>query len=206
MFTHNPEPKEIFNMSNQRNGDQREALFNRHCRNLRQLNIETCRHCCPAVGKNRPVKHTSFQIKPEQYNIVGDNLLATLDEMFSPGGAGRMGQSLRRAGKYLYSSRIADSQRKCQQERGLEGTRAFRIVEKTPQRADYQLRSRAGRRPAGLRIISRASIPIWQKPEGFRIRRFVRYSFLPASQTAKATALRLSVKQRSGIKLAAQRS
>jgi hemoglobin-like flavoprotein len=28
MFTHNPELKEIFNMSNQRNGDQREALFN----------------------------------------------------------------------------------------------------------------------------------------------------------------------------------
>ena len=30
-------------------------------------------------------KHTSFQIKPEQYNIVGSHLLATLDEMFSPG-------------------------------------------------------------------------------------------------------------------------
>ena len=28
MFAHNPELKEIFNMSNQRNGDQREALFN----------------------------------------------------------------------------------------------------------------------------------------------------------------------------------
>jgi hypothetical protein len=28
MFTHNPELKDIFNMSNQRNGDQREALFN----------------------------------------------------------------------------------------------------------------------------------------------------------------------------------
>lgn len=27
MFTHNPELKEIFNMSNQRNGDQREALL-----------------------------------------------------------------------------------------------------------------------------------------------------------------------------------
>ena len=28
MFEHNPELKDIFNMSNQRNGDQREALFN----------------------------------------------------------------------------------------------------------------------------------------------------------------------------------
>ncbi|VEC01892.1 nitric oxide dioxygenase [Klebsiella pneumoniae] len=38
----------------------------------------------PAVEKIAQ-KHTSFQIKPEQYNIVGSHLLATLDEMFSPG-------------------------------------------------------------------------------------------------------------------------
>ncbi len=31
MFSHNPELKDIFNMSNQRNGDQREALFNAIC-------------------------------------------------------------------------------------------------------------------------------------------------------------------------------
>ncbi len=31
MFHHNPELKEIFNMSNQRNGNQREALFNTIC-------------------------------------------------------------------------------------------------------------------------------------------------------------------------------
>lgn len=37
----------------------------------------------PAVEKIAQ-KHTSFQIQPEQYNIVGGHLLATLDEMFSP--------------------------------------------------------------------------------------------------------------------------
>ena len=31
MFIHNPELKDIFNMSNQRNGDQREALFSAIC-------------------------------------------------------------------------------------------------------------------------------------------------------------------------------
>src|SRR5690606_25022093 len=82
MFSHNPELKEIFNMSNQRNGDQREALFNAIC--AYATNIENLAVLLPAVEKIAQ-KHTSFQIKPEQYNIVGGHLLATLDEMFSPG-------------------------------------------------------------------------------------------------------------------------
>lgn len=82
MFTHNPELKEIFNMSNQRNGDQREALFNAIA--AYASNIENLSALLPAVEKIAQ-KHTSFQIKPEQYNIVGEHLLATLDEMFSPG-------------------------------------------------------------------------------------------------------------------------
>lgn len=82
MFTHNPELKEIFNMSNQRNGDQREALFNAIA--AYASNIDNLPALLPAVEKIAQ-KHTSFQIKPEQYNIVGSHLLATLDEMFSPG-------------------------------------------------------------------------------------------------------------------------
>lgn len=81
MFTHNPELKEIFNMSNQRNGDQREALFNAIA--AYASNIENLPALLPAVEKIAQ-KHTSFQIKPEQYNIVGTHLLATLDEMFNP--------------------------------------------------------------------------------------------------------------------------
>ncbi len=82
MFAHNPELKEIFNMSNQRNGDQREALFNAIA--AYASNIENLPALLPAVEKIAQ-KHTSFQIKPEQYNIVGSHLLATPDEMFSPG-------------------------------------------------------------------------------------------------------------------------
>jgi nitric oxide dioxygenase len=82
MFAHNPELKEIFNMSNQRNGDQREALFNAIA--AYASNIDNLPALLPAVEKIAQ-KHTSFQIKPEQYNIVGGHLLATLDEMFSPG-------------------------------------------------------------------------------------------------------------------------
>ncbi|SUH00929.1 flavohemoprotein [Salmonella enterica subsp. enterica] len=55
MFTHNPELKEIFNMSNQRNGDQREALFNAIA--AYASNIENLPALLPAVEKNRAEAH-----------------------------------------------------------------------------------------------------------------------------------------------------
>lgn len=82
MFSHNPELKDIFNMSNQRNGNQREALFNAIC--AYASNIENLAALLPAVEKIAQ-KHTSFAIQPDQYQIVGKHLLATLDEMLSPG-------------------------------------------------------------------------------------------------------------------------
>lgn len=59
MFQHNPELKEIFNMSNQHNGDQREALFNAIC--AYATNIENLAVLLPAVEKIAQ-KHTSFAI------------------------------------------------------------------------------------------------------------------------------------------------
>ncbi|WP_440877811.1 NO-inducible flavohemoprotein [Vibrio natriegens] len=82
MFTHNPELKDIFNMSNQRNGDQREALFNAIC--AYAANIENLPALLGAVEKIAH-KHTSFLITADQYQIVGSHLLATIDELFNPG-------------------------------------------------------------------------------------------------------------------------
>ncbi|WP_282248564.1 NO-inducible flavohemoprotein [Vibrio campbellii] len=82
MFTHNPELKDIFNMSNQRNGDQREALFNAIC--AYAANIDNLPALLGAVEKIAH-KHTSFMITKDQYQIVGTHLLATIDELLSPG-------------------------------------------------------------------------------------------------------------------------
>ncbi|GAM56659.1 flavohemoprotein [Vibrio ishigakensis] len=82
MFSHNPELKDIFNMSNQRNGDQREALFNAICGYA--ANIENLEALLPVVEKIAH-KHTSFMITAEQYQIVGGHLLGTIDELLSPG-------------------------------------------------------------------------------------------------------------------------
>ncbi|MGS9059154.1 globin domain-containing protein, partial [Salmonella enterica subsp. enterica serovar Infantis] len=67
MFTHIPELKEIFNMSNQRNDSQREALFNAIAAYASKN--ENLPALMPAVEKIAQ-NHTSFQIKTEQYNIV----------------------------------------------------------------------------------------------------------------------------------------
>ncbi|MDX7989108.1 NO-inducible flavohemoprotein [Xenorhabdus sp. 12] len=82
MFKHNPELKDIFNMSHQMNGAQREALFNALC--AYASNIDNLSALLPAVEKIAH-KHASLNIQPEHYQIVGTHLLATIDEMFHPG-------------------------------------------------------------------------------------------------------------------------
>ncbi|SLM62101.1 NO-inducible flavohemoprotein [Dickeya sp. DW 0440] len=132
MFQHNPELKEIFNMSNQRNGDQREALFNAIC--AYATHIEDLPALLPAVERIAQ-KHASFNIQPEQYQIVGTHLLATLDEMFNPGQAvldawGKAYQVL----ADVFIQRESDIyQQSAAQEGGWRGTRPFRIVSKQVQ-------------------------------------------------------------------------
>ncbi|MEH2922345.1 NO-inducible flavohemoprotein [Samsonia erythrinae] len=132
MFTHNPELKEIFNMSNQRNGDQREALFNAIC--AYATNIENLSALLPAVERIAQ-KHASFNIQADQYQIVGQHLLATLDEMFSPGQ-----EVLDAWGKAygvlanVFIQREGDIYRSTEAKNGgWRGVRPFRIVSKQPQ-------------------------------------------------------------------------
>ncbi|CAI1032458.1 NO-inducible flavohemoprotein [Serratia proteamaculans] len=132
MFEHNPELKDVFNMNNQRNGDQRQALFDAIC--AYAANIENLAALLPAVERIAQ-KHTSLNIRPDQYQIVGGHLLATLDEMFSPGQEvlDAWGKAygvladvfIQREGQIYQASETADG--------GWRDLRAFRIVKKQPQ-------------------------------------------------------------------------
>lgn len=89
MFTHNPELKEIFNMSNQRNGDQREALFNAIA--AYASNIENPPALLPAVEKSRrstPVSRSNRTVQHRRRTPVGD---AGRNVQPGPGSAGRVG-------------------------------------------------------------------------------------------------------------------
>lgn len=195
MFAHNPELKEIFNMSNQRNGDQREALFNAIA--AYASNIDNLAALLPAVEKIAQ-KHTSFQIKPEQYNIVGSHLLATLDEMFSPGqevldawgkAYGVLANVFIHREAQIYSEHAT-------KKGGWEGTRPFRIVEKIPRSA--LITSFEFEPVDGLPVADYQPgqyLAVWIKPEGFLHQEIRQYSL---TRKANGKGYRIAVKREDG--------
>lgn len=82
MFKHNPELKNVFNMGNQHKGQQQTALA------LAVLayaeNIENPSVLLPVLERIGD-RHTSLQILPEQYTIVGHHLLSSIKEVLGDG-------------------------------------------------------------------------------------------------------------------------
>jgi nitric oxide dioxygenase len=78
MFKHHPELKNVFNQTNQKSGNQAETLaravwaYAVHIDNLGALG--------PAVA-HITNKHVSLNIRPAQYDIVGEHLLASIVEV-----------------------------------------------------------------------------------------------------------------------------
>lgn len=78
MFSHNPELKHIFNLTNQATGRQQVALFEAIAAYAKH--IEDLAHLSSAVERIAQ-KHTSFNIQPQHYQIVGHHLIETLREL-----------------------------------------------------------------------------------------------------------------------------
>lgn len=100
MFTHNPELKEIFNMSNQRNGDQREALFNAIA--AYASNIENLAALLPAVEKLRrstPASRSNPSSTTSSAAICWPHWMRCLARVRR---CWTRGESLRRAGKRVH--------------------------------------------------------------------------------------------------------
>lgn len=195
MFAHNPELKEIFNMSNQRNGDQREALFNAIA--AYASNIDNLAALLPAVEKIAQ-KHTSFQIKPEQYDIVGGHLLATLDEMFSPGQEvlDAWGKAYGVLAGVFINREAQIYQESANKTGGWEGTRAFRIVKKTPRSAlitSFEMEPVDGQPVADYR--PGQYLAVWLKPEDFEFQEIRQYSL---TRTPDNKGYRIAVKREDG--------
>jgi len=78
MFSRHPELLNIFNHANQRQGRQQAALANAVY--AAAANIDNLGAILPVV-KQIGHKHRSLGVKPEQYPIVGENLLAAIKEV-----------------------------------------------------------------------------------------------------------------------------
>ncbi len=134
MFTHNPELKDIFNMTHQKTGRQSVALFEAvaaYAKNIENLAALT------AVVERIAHKHTSFNIKAEHYQIVGHHLIETLRELASDAFTAEVEEAWTAA--YLFLAQVfIDREETLYQERkqangGWENGRAFRIAEKKPE-------------------------------------------------------------------------
>ena len=78
MFSHNPELKNIFNMANQDTGRQQFALFNALAAYAQNIdNLAVLKEALARINH----KHTSLNILPEHYPIVGAHLIGTLKEL-----------------------------------------------------------------------------------------------------------------------------
>lgn len=78
LFSHNPELKHTFNMSNQHSGKQQFALFSAIAAYAKFIdNLPALTSAVERIAN----KHVSLNIKAEHYPIVGKHLLATLQEL-----------------------------------------------------------------------------------------------------------------------------
>ncbi|MBV7298955.1 NO-inducible flavohemoprotein [Enterovibrio paralichthyis] len=192
MFSHHPELKDIFNMSNQFTGAQREALFNAVYGYA--ANIDNLPALLPVVEKIAQ-KHTSFNITPEMYAIVGENLLATIDELLSPGQA--VLDAWAEAYGVLADVFITREEEIYQQSEtaqgGWRGTRTFKLVSKTPESAvitSFVFEPVDGQPVAGF--LPGQYIGIYLQPEGFANREIRQYSL---SAAPNGRSYRISVKR-----------
>jgi len=78
MFSHNPELKNMFNMGNQQNSKQQTALalaVLAYAENIE--NPQVLMSVIDGIGQ----KHTSLNIRPEHYQIVGKHLIASIADV-----------------------------------------------------------------------------------------------------------------------------
>jgi len=78
MFTHNPELKNMFNMGNQGSGKQQNALAGAVLAYAENIDNPTVLiNVLKSIGN----KHVSLQVSAEQYDVVGNHLIASIKEV-----------------------------------------------------------------------------------------------------------------------------
>ena len=131
MFSHNPELKDIFNMTHQKTGRQGVALFEAIAAYAK--NIDNLAALTSAVERIAQ-KHTSFNIQPEHYQIVGHHLIETLRELATEAFTTDVEDAWTNAYQFLAGIFIKREAELYQQRSadfgGWQGARAFKVTEK----------------------------------------------------------------------------
>nr|WP_114765567.1 NO-inducible flavohemoprotein [Vibrio rhodolitus] len=197
MFSHNPELKDIFNMTHQKTGRQSVALFEAIAAYAK--NIENLSALTQAVERIAH-KHTSFNIQAEHYQIVGHHLIETLRELAPQAFTQEVEEAWTAA--YLFLAQVFINreeeiyQSNAATHGGWRGAREFVIYKKTPESAlvtSFELRPADGEAIADFQPGQYLGIEV--KPTQSEHVEIRQYSL---SQAANGSSYRISVK-REGI-------
>ncbi|ANU38776.1 NO-inducible flavohemoprotein [Vibrio scophthalmi] len=194
MFLHNPELKDIFNMTHQQTGRQSVALFEAVAAYAK--NIDNLAALSQAVERIAH-KHTSFNIQPQHYQIVGHHLIETLRELASDAFTTEVEEAWTQA--YLFLANIFIEreeqiyQLNAQGAGGWREGREFIIDRKTPESqrvTSFELRP-ADDKPV-LNYLAGQYLGIEVKPSSSENTEIRQYSL---SQAPNGISYRISVKR-----------
>jgi nitric oxide dioxygenase len=134
MFTHNPELKDVFNMSHQATGRQPAALFDAIAAYATHIdNLEVLTGAVMRIAH----KHTSFNIKADQYAIVGHHLIETLRELlgdaFTPEIEEAWGAAYQQLANIFIQAEEDLYKANAAKDGGWEEFRTFRVAQKQPE-------------------------------------------------------------------------
>lgn len=197
MFRLNPELKNIFNMSNQHSGRQQFALFGAIAAYAK--NIENPAVLAAAIERIAH-KHTSFNVQPEQYQVVGHHLIETLRELAPAAFTAEVEAAWTEAYLYLASVFIGRErelyQASEQQHGGWRGPRAFTVQQKI---VESELITSFVLLPSDGKAISAYKpgqyLAVRVKPEGADYTEIRQYSL---SDKFNGESYRISVKREAG--------
>ncbi len=195
MLNNSPELKDIFNLAHQGSGAQREALFNAVA--AYATNLENLGALGPAVEKIAQ-KHASLLIKPEQYDIVGSNLLETIKDLLNPGDEviDAWAKAYGVLAKIFIDREEAIYKENEAKEGGWRGTRDFKIVKKEKQSdiiTSFELEPVDGLAVASFK--PGQYIGLFIEDESFDNRQVRQYSI---SKAANGKGYRIAIKREDG--------
>ncbi|MDC3212516.1 NO-inducible flavohemoprotein [Pseudoalteromonas distincta] len=194
LFSHNPELKNIFNMANQDTGRQQFALFNALAAYAQNIdNLAVLKEALTRINH----KHTSLNILPEHYPIVGAHLIGTLKELIPEQFTPDVEYAWREAYGVLADICITEEAALYEHSKnkhgGWAGTRQFKITNK---QAESELVTSFTLTPVdGEAVITHKPgqyLGIKVKPEGAEYEEIRQYSI---SQKSNAKNYRISVKK-----------
>ncbi|AQP99629.1 nitric oxide dioxygenase [Pseudoalteromonas aliena] len=194
MFSHNPELKNIFNMANQDTGRQQFALFNALAAYAQNIdNLAVLKEALTRINH----KHTSLNILPEHYPIVGAHLIGTLKELipeqFTPDVEYAWREAYALLADICITEEAALYAHSKNKHGGWAGTRKFKITNK---QVESELVTSFTLTPVdGEAVITHKPgqyLGIKVKPEGAEYEEIRQYSI---SQKSNAKNYRISVKK-----------